>query len=66
MKGPPLRTINNCGRVFRELWKDGAVDHIRPSTSNPAVLTDTLQACSVDKVRDLFAKGATMRDMFRD
>eukprot|EP00969_Alexandrium_andersonii_P254389 11243257-Alexandrium_andersonii.AAC.1 len=28
MRGPPLNTFNNCARVFRELWIDGAVGHI--------------------------------------
>eukprot|EP00969_Alexandrium_andersonii_P016186 708603-Alexandrium_andersonii.AAC.1 len=28
MRGPPLRMLNNCSRVFRELWNAEILDNV--------------------------------------
>eukprot|EP00969_Alexandrium_andersonii_P107492 4742174-Alexandrium_andersonii.AAC.1 len=65
MRGPPLQTLNNCARVFRELWKDGKLGHIKPYPTGTqyrlGYLGDCMTSCGVELIRDLFGSGESER-----
>eukprot|EP00969_Alexandrium_andersonii_P300654 13291859-Alexandrium_andersonii.AAC.1 len=68
MRSPPLRTLNNCARVFRELWP-GRVEHIKPAPSGQKhimlSLAETMKAGNVTLFRNLFGEGESEKELIR-